>query len=648
VNVIHKLKVWQKFALLGGLAAAISTVPTSMLLADKWADTAAAQREAAGIAPAQSILQLIRLTQQHRGLCGTYLNGNKNMAEPCTAKRRETNEALDSAEQLAATLGEPHLTTLVADARSRWQDISKSLEAGSLTAPASFERHTALIDLQMQVLDTLVDTSRMSLDPDATNHRLVTVALDALPRLTEPLGQVRAKGSGMLARETASVEERTQLDFLLQAAAVQMRRAQAALEPLKSNGSGEFDALLQSLEQSQANLGDFAQLSRTELIQEPAPSMLATQYFKVATQAIDAQFALMNQAFTALQTRLNDHAAATQRTMLATALLMLLAAAAGTWMVVSVSRRTLSTLASARLATQALVRGDLSHRVLVTSNDDLGELVVDLGHAMGSLSKVMHEIKSAGDAVAVASSQIAKGNLELSSRTETQAASIQQTAASMEQMSGNLFSSTDAARLANEMAQQASQSAQASGSAVGQAVQAMNAIQASSRKIADIIGVIDGIAFQTNILALNAAVEAARAGEQGRGFAVVASEVRHLAQRSSEAAREIKTLITASVEQVESGSSQVHNAGLTMSGVVDQVRQVSDLIGGITASSRELNAGSEQINVAIQQLDSSTQQNAALVEQTAAAAGHLHGQAAELARAISKFKVSERDALPAA
>jgi methyl-accepting chemotaxis protein len=285
--------------------------------------------------------------------------------------------------------------------------------------------------------------------------------------------------------------------------------------------------------------------------------------------------------------------------------------------------------------------GDLTSHIEVSSKDETGQLLAALKAMNESLVKVVSTVRQGSDSIATGTGQIATGNADLSQRTEEQASNLQQTAASMEELTSTVKSNADTARQATELAGSASAVAAQGGVVVGQVVNTMEAITASSKKIADIISVIDGIAFQTNILALNAAVEAARAGEQGRGFAVVASEVRSLAQRSAAAAREIKELITDSVDKVQTGSAQVGEAGRTMSDIVAQVKRVNDLIGEISTATGEQTRGISQVGDAVNQLDQVTQQNAALVEQSAAAAESLNQQAARLVDAVSVFKLSQ-------
>jgi methyl-accepting chemotaxis protein len=287
-----------------------------------------------------------------------------------------------------------------------------------------------------------------------------------------------------------------------------------------------------------------------------------------------------------------------------------------------------------------VAQGDLTTRIESAATDETGQLLQALKEMNDSLARTVAEVRSSTETISTASSEIASGNLDLSSRTEAQASSLEQTTSSMEELTETVKQNADNARQANTLVLSASDVALKGGQVVGQVVDTMGKIKESSRKIADIISVIDGIAFQTNILALNAAVEAARAGEQGRGFAVVATEVRNLAQRSAGAAKEIKSLIDDSVEKVDTGSRLVDEAGATMNEIVTSVKQVTDIMGEITTASQEQSSGIEQVNQAIGQMDEMTQQNAALVEQAAAAAQSMQDQAGTLSQAVSIFKIS--------
>ncbi|NHZ90632.1 methyl-accepting chemotaxis protein [Massilia sp. CCM 8733] len=288
----------------------------------------------------------------------------------------------------------------------------------------------------------------------------------------------------------------------------------------------------------------------------------------------------------------------------------------------------------------SIAHGDLSVHI-DTSHADKGSLLMEVREMRNSLKDIVGQVRGGTETIGTASREIAAGNIDLSSRTEMQASALEKTASAMEELTSTVKQNADNAREANQLAASASDVARKGGEVVSQVVDTMGSINASANKIVDIIGVIDGIAFQTNILALNAAVEAARAGEQGRGFAVVASEVRNLAQRSAAAAKEIKTLIGDSVEKVERGSKLVGQAGVTMDEVVASVKRVTDIMGEIANASQEQSAGIEQVNMSIIEMDSMTQQNAALVEQAAAAAQSLQDQASELAHVVSIFKLIE-------
>ncbi|HEX4598956.1 MAG TPA: methyl-accepting chemotaxis protein, partial [Burkholderiaceae bacterium] len=375
-----------------------------------------------------------------------------------------------------------------------------------------------------------------------------------------------------------------------------------------------------------------------------AAMMTADDQYAALTKTLDQVGALVNENADAVAKQAQHITMMSQLLMAAS---LAIAICASLLVAVLSARATARGLHDTSSVAGQLADGDLDVRFAIDTRDELGELSHSLDRMRQAFGKMIGDIRTTSESVSVASSQIAQGNADLSMRTEQQASSLQQTAASMEELSATVKNNAHTARQANQLAASASEVAARGGEAVGRVVSTMTEIQASSRKIAEIIGVIDGIAFQTNILALNAAVEAARAGEQGRGFAVVAGEVRNLAQRSAQAAREIKQLISDSVQKVDSGSRQVTEAGQTMRDIVDQVKRVADLIGEITSATLEQDSGIGQVNTSVTELDQMTQQNAALVEQSAAAAESLKQQATRLAQAVAIFKLGRQGTVQA-
>ena len=371
-----------------------------------------------------------------------------------------------------------------------------------------------------------------------------------------------------------------------------------------------------------------------------AKQLFDEQFKPAAAVYLESIRVIAQQQRDQLDTALKALAETNARARTALVVFGLVALAAGVALAVWLTRSITRPLAQAAEVADAIARFDLTGRIVTTGGDETGQLLRSLGEMQGALVRLIGEVRGSTDSISTASAEIATGNMDLSARTEQTASNLQQAAASLTQLTGTVRQTADAATTANQLAGSAAETAQRGGAVMGQVVATMGEISDSSRRIADIIGTIDGIAFQTNILALNAAVEAARAGEQGRGFAVVASEVRSLAQRSAQAAREIKTLIATSVERVESGSRLVSDAGTTMTDIVTSVQRVTDIIAEIRAASQEQSDGINQVNAAVGHLDQMTQQNAALVEEAASAAESLKDQSHRLSTAIAVFRLT--------
>ncbi len=371
----------------------------------------------------------------------------------------------------------------------------------------------------------------------------------------------------------------------------------------------------------------------------PALVYLKSTLLPASTLAGDAMTALSKLKEVEAKQVSDDNDALYESSRNITIVLILAGVVAGVGLGLGISRHVTAPLARAAAGAQAMSEGDMTQDLSVSGKDETSQLLQALDGMRQRLQSIVASVRSNSESVATGSGEIAQGNADLSQRTEEQASALEQTAATMDELSSTVRNNADNAKQANQLAMSAQTVAQQGGAVVGEVVETMKGINDSSKKISDIISVIDGIAFQTNILALNAAVEAARAGEQGRGFAVVASEVRSLAQRSAEAAKEIKTLINASVERVEQGTALVDKAGVTMTEIVGSIRRVASIVGEISSASAEQSSGIAQVGEAITQMDKVTQQNAALVEESAAAAESLRLQADQLVQVVAVFKL---------
>ncbi len=636
---LQNLGLARKFALIGAVAALMTAIPATLALREAAAGLHSAQEQLAGVRPSGAMLALVRQLQQHRGLSAGVLGGNQAMEAARSARQAEVDQAMAASREALQALGAPRLVQ-VFDARAQeWKALAAAVSGRTLAGPESFARHTALVSAQLELLQDITHESGIVLIAEPSSYFLQDGVLSHLPRLTEILGQMRALGSAVLSRGQATPEERQRVAALGDQARSHQQAAGKMIDRAAALDAALHGRLGSTLADAGRSLEEGLKLVDERIVRAASLDLPAKDYFDTTTRVIDAQFKLIEASFDTLSDRLQAEVAAARWKIGSLAVTIALLATLGAWLMWSISRATVASITLALRAAESVAAGDLATPVGSAGRDEAGRLLQAIGAMQQALADVVGRVRANAQSVATASTQIAQGNQDLSSRTEQTASNLQQTASSMEQLTGTVKQSADSARQANQLAASAAEVAQRGGSVVSQVVSTMDEINASSKKISDIIGVIDGIAFQTNILALNAAVEAARAGEQGRGFAVVASEVRSLAQRSAEAAREIKGLIGASVDKVETGSRLVSDAGSTMNEIVASVQRVSDIIGEITAAAAEQSDGIGQVNTAVTQLDQMTQQNAALVEESAAAAESLREQAQRLEQTISAFRL---------
>jgi methyl-accepting chemotaxis protein len=470
----------------------------------------------------------------------------------------------------------------------------------------------SIYEAQIQIDRARLSLDRVALSPDAAN------AQETLKRTQDFIDGNEKYWKSYLALPFGDGEKALADQVEATRQALIKDGLQAAIKALNSKDKAEIDRLM---------LSEVTRLFR--LYVEASEKLSTYQLKSTEEQYADSQSAYQRSMTLAIVTIVVG---------------IVLAGASGLFLL----RAVMQPLDQARSHFHAMAGGNLSNPIEVGRKDEMGEMMEGLQQMQERLAGTVRSVREGSDAIATASSEIAAGNLDLSRRTEQQAANLEETASSLEQLTSTVKQNSDNARQANALAMSASDIAVKGGELVTRVIDTMGSITESSDKIADIIGVIDGIAFQTNILALNAAVEAARAGEQGRGFAVVATEVRNLAQRSAAAAKDIKALITDSVEKVGSGSALVNEAGATMNEIVTSVRRVTDIISEISSAGREQEIGIEQINTAVAEMDNVTQQNAALVEQAAAASQAMQEQAVKLAEMVAVFQVSGSSTAPRA
>ncbi|WP_307728511.1 methyl-accepting chemotaxis protein [Massilia solisilvae] len=593
--------------------------------------------------PLATVLRAVQATQQHRGLAALVLGGVPEATRQREEKQRQIDQLYLALDGQVREINDAAITVAWTAARKDWDSLRERLAARSISVPDSFAAHTALISKLLTAEDEIADHFGLNLDPDLDTYQLVQTAYYNLPYLSEELGKMRAKGAGLLAARSASAEERLALSSIVARASDRLNQTIREFDKSAHANPAIKEKLVGPLQDLSARANEAMQLATGQIVKPETLAYSGQDYVRQVTAAIDVQYAFTDAAIAQFDQLLGQKIDSRKRQ----AVLMLVALAAmvalGGALMFLIARSVTRPLGNAVEIAERVASGDLTTQFDVKGRNETARLLHALAKMNGNLRRMVGEVRHSVDTIGAATSDIAGGNANLAARTEAQAASLEQTASAMEEMTATVAQNADSAQRANALAADASDIALKGGQVVTDVVQTMGAIHDSASRVADIIGVIDGIAFQTNILALNAAVEAARAGEQGRGFAVVAAEVRTLAQRSAGAAKEIKQLIDESVGRVETGNRLVEQAGALMQDVVASIGQVSAVVGEIVTASGEQSAGIHQINDTLTHLDEATQQNATLVEEAAAAAASLNEQAQSLVRSMGVFTLSARN-----
>ncbi|AHE34319.1 chemotaxis protein [Burkholderia pseudomallei] len=628
MRLMARMKLPRKLVILAALFIVPLVAALYATLAVAWHAYATTQGERDGISILETTQDLLKAVQVRRGAGASVLAGNEAM-------RAKFDAASASAGRLAATLKQQVRGTdrfdIVAAVDALASEYGKAAAGGlGTSAAALFGSHTDVIHAIFLFEKDLAVASRLGVDPDASNYHLIDSVLFVLPGTAETVGVLRGKGAAALVGGALGEADKRELAVRAGSLAEQMSVIRHHLDRMKDRlGAGVPDGV---------DLGAVAAFQRAAAALAGGDASIdAKTYFQRGTDAIDALYRVHGTLAQQLRERLAARAHAEQVKVAAILALSVVLVACALYLFVAFAMSTHEDVAQLSDCMRAVGDGDLRARLAVRGGDEFAFIKRGFNALLDVWAQTLTETRRVADSVMVGSQQIAAGNLDLSGRTETQAASLEQTAASMEELTSTVRHNASNASHASTLSAEASERAADTGRIVTHAVSLMTRIHDSSNRMAEIVTVIEGIAFQTNILALNAAVEAARAGEQGKGFAVVAGEVRALAHRSATAAKDVKELIHESIRHVTDGSSLFQRADDAIRSVNASIKSVDTVVSEIAKASEQQSDGIEQVNAAITQMDEVTQRNAALVEESAAASASLREQAEHMGKLVGRF-----------
>jgi methyl-accepting chemotaxis protein len=596
-----------------------------------------AQRERTGLKQIRPLLDLLPLIQRHRGLSNAVLSGDDSF-KPELIHTLASIDALFARidEQAKSASGEQFAQNDIALLKQKWQSL-KSIDAGDGAAKAFQARNLMASDL-LSVIQSIATESSLLFDPNASNYYLITLLSDGLPRLGESLAQARGLSTSLAVKKTMNADERTQLSIMTLLSKAALSKAVAAFRVATKSQAG-IAVQLAGPSKSFEAIEPFVQMLNASFLNALTVKADAKETFAAGTQVVNGIAQFTTSIAPVVDNILAQRIESVWQKMFWRDVAGVVSIAIAAYLLGALFLATKSSIGFLHKTVSHITDGDLTSDIQVRGNDEIADLMKRLQTMQSSLAKMVTDVNESAEMVFLASSQIVAGMENLATRTNAQSANLEETAASMGVLTSSVKRNADGAQDANDLAQGAENVALQGRSSMAGVAQTMNDIAASAKQIESIIGVIDGIAFQTNILALNAAVEAARAGEQGRGFAVVATEVRHLAHRVTESAKEIKELVGAATKKIDAGEHLVNDAAKTIQETAIGIQRVTQINAEIANASQEQRVGIERVSEAVLHMDESNVQNATLVEQTSAAAASLLNQADALVRTVGRFRV---------